>query len=228
MTQPLLDSSGAPFAAACFDVDGTLYRPGARVWWRALSTRGATRTLRLLKRAREGLRDRTFDDGDALRVVLAQEIARLGHLQQQHAAVLITRMRDTYWPLLLAGAAPRATHHALRTLKEAGLRLAAFSDHDTRVKLAALGLETLFDVVVCAEDVGAYKPHVKGFETVCHQLGLPPGTVVHVGDREDTDARGALAAGMGAVLVGEPPSDPRVVHAAGLEPLAARIIATRR
>ncbi len=228
MNAPLLDAQGRPYPAVSLDVDGTLYRPGARVYWRAMTTPGLLRSLRLLKRAREGLRDRAFSDGDALRVVLAQEVAKRGGMQQQEASALLTRMRDVHWRTLLDGAAPSSTHRALRAMKDAGIRLAAFSDHDTAPKLAALGLETMFDVVVSGEDEGAYKPLAPGFERVRALLGVPASQVLHVGDREDTDGKGALAAGMGAALVGERPTDAGIVALGGLAELAARLDATRR
>ena len=51
---------------------------------------------------------------------------------------------------------------------------------------------------VSAEAVGALKPHRASFDALSEALGVPPEQIVHVGDREDVDVAGALAAGMRA------------------------------
>lgn len=90
----------------------------------------------------------------------------------------------------------------LRTLRAAGLRLAAITNAAgdyQRAKLEALGLVSAFDAVLISGEVGVAKPHRAIFRTACDALGVRPGQAVHVGDRLDMDAEGARDAGMHGV-----------------------------
>ena len=73
----------------------------------------------------------------------------------------------------------------LRRLKRDGLYLAlATSDErrDTEVVLSSLGLETLFDALVCAGEVNAPKPHPEAILTLCNRFSIPPGETIFIGD----------------------------------------------
>ena len=73
----------------------------------------------------------------------------------------------------------------LRRLKRDGYSLAlATSDErrDTEVVLSSLGLETLFDALVCAGEVNPPKPHPEAILTLCHRLSIPPGETIFIGD----------------------------------------------
>jgi putative hydrolase of the HAD superfamily len=59
----------------------------------------------------------------------------------------------------------------------------------------------MFAVTVYSMDVGHAKPRPEPFDAAVNALGVAPGDVVHVGDDERTDIRGALAAGLRAVRV---------------------------
>lgn len=63
-------------------------------------------------------------------------------------------------------------------------------------KLARLGLRDRFECLVCSRELGHAKPAPDAFLGACRVLGLPPEKVAYVGDRADTDARGADAAGL--------------------------------
>jgi FMN phosphatase YigB (HAD superfamily) len=62
-------------------------------------------------------------------------------------------------------------------------------------------------VILCATDpdVGALKPHPRGFERASARWRLDPAEVLFVGDRIDVDAAGAAAAGMPCVIIGDEP-----------------------
>ncbi|MDA3628314.1 HAD family hydrolase [Saccharopolyspora oryzae] len=84
-------------------------------------------------------------------------------------------------------------------LRDSGLRLAVITNAPSayqRKKIAAVGLADVFDVLVISGEVGVAKPDPRIFRTACDALGLSPGEVAHVGDRLDTDARGAASAGL--------------------------------
>jgi putative hydrolase of the HAD superfamily len=87
-------------------------------------------------------------------------------------------------------------------LRTAGVRLAAVTNASgahQRAKLADLGLARFFDHVAIAGEVGVAKPDPVMFHSVCVALECDPAESAHVGDKLDTDAVGALDAGLGAV-----------------------------
>ena len=61
------------------------------------------------------------------------------------------------------------------------------------------GLRELFAVTVYSMDVGHAKPRPEPFRAALAALGARPDEVLHIGDIERTDIRGALDAGMRAV-----------------------------
>ena len=79
-------------------------------------------------------------------------------------------------------------------------RTAIVSNAD-REHLAAWTFTLPVEVVVVSEDVGAYKPDPRVFRTALERLGLAPYEVLHVGDSEVDDVKGARAAGMRVVWV---------------------------
>lgn len=194
--------------ALSLDVDGTLYPLGWRLWLRAVLRPGTPRVLRAVKRARERFREHAAPDGPSLVDGVAQELAAALGMTAEQARAVMHRADAVLLPGLVCGLVPPQTRAALQRWTAAGGVLAAFSDHATGTKLDALGLgQAGFSAVVSAEDLGAYKPHPRGFQAVVSALGLPPAAVVHVGDRADTDGLGALAAGLVAAVLApaEPP-----------------------
>jgi FMN phosphatase YigB (HAD superfamily) len=88
-------------------------------------------------------------------------------------------------------------------LRECHFPVGVFSDYPARAKLQALGLSGRAWPVLCATDpeINAFKPHPSGFRRACEIWGLAPDEVLYVGDRQETDAVGAAAAGMPNVIV---------------------------
>ena len=91
----------------------------------------------------------------------------------------------------------------LKKLKKKGLKLGVVSDAP-RVKawtrLAAVGLDGLFDFVLTFEDVKVKKPHKIPFEKALEKLKLEPGQILFVGDNPKKDILGANKIGMKTVL----------------------------
>lgn len=80
-----------------------------------------------------------------------------------------------------------------------GYRVGAVSNSDgphQRAKLAAVGLQDAFEVVVISGDVGFAKPDPRIFRAACDALHLVPAAVAYVGDRFDVDAAAARDAGL--------------------------------
>ncbi len=93
----------------------------------------------------------------------------------------------------------------LAELRARGLTILVVSNFDTRVRgvLAALGLASLVDRVTISSEAGAAKPDPAIFQRALADLALAPGDVLHVGDTVKEDLRGARAAGLHVVLVGD-------------------------
>ncbi len=90
-------------------------------------------------------------------------------------------------------------HETIEALEAAALPLGVITNADAgiqRRKLAALGIETRLPAFVASSEVGRPKPEPEIFHEACALLGLPPERVAYVGDRLDTDARGARDAGL--------------------------------
>ncbi len=96
--------------------------------------------------------------------------------------------------------------HASMTLMELakrGLRLAVVTDAPRReawLRLVALGLHHLFDVVVTFEDTGERKPHPAPFRRVLELMGIEAEDALMVGDWAERDVVGASQVGMKTVF----------------------------
>lgn len=95
---------------------------------------------------------------------------------------------------------------SLQKLRDAGLRLGVVSNSDGRVEqaLQAAGLRHYFDVVIDSALVGVEKPDPRIFHAALEALEVAPEEALYVGDLYEVDVVGAQAAGMQAVLLGEP------------------------
>jgi putative hydrolase of the HAD superfamily len=100
------------------------------------------------------------------------------------------------------------------------------SEAYTRTKLAILGIDHHFSCVVCTDTVGCAKPDPRIFRHACDLLGLPPAQVAYVGDRHDTDAAAATAAGLHGLWLdrlGTTPPPPTVRRLPDLTTLLATL-----
>jgi 2-haloalkanoic acid dehalogenase type II len=85
---------------------------------------------------------------------------------------------------------------ALEVLNALGhVRSAVVSNADHE-HLATWNFDWPVQVIVISEAVRAYKPHPLVFQRALEQLGLQPHEVLHVGDSEVDDVKGAKAAGL--------------------------------
>lgn len=90
---------------------------------------------------------------------------------------------------------------ALLRVRRAGLRAGIVTSGDrVRVgrELDDLGLASLFEVVVCAEDIVYRKPHPEALRLALDKLGVAAAEAVYVGDSPE-DVQMARAAGVMAV-----------------------------
>jgi putative hydrolase of the HAD superfamily len=93
---------------------------------------------------------------------------------------------------------------ALDSLANQGLSLCVGSNFDGRLRGVVKGLPELkdcLDSLVISSEVGFRKPHPSFFRAACAHLGLAPENVLCVGDDPENDVRGAIRAGLSALLV---------------------------
>lgn len=201
--------------AVLFDLDGTLYRQRplrslmalelARMpleglvkaprRWRAL---GAFRAAQ--ERLRESAHSATFDD--PTRAQLAVAAAASGLPVAEVEALVDDWMTTRPLKYLRFCRAP-GLDPLLALLERAGVAAGVLSDYPAGAKLQALGLDGRFSPVLSAGDpeIAAFKPNPRGFLRACRLWGLPPSSVLVVGDRAEVDAAGAAAAGMPCAIV---------------------------
>jgi len=66
--------------------------------------------------------------------------------------------------------------------------------------LARVGLDGYFAKIYAQKDLGMGKPQKRFFDHIARDLGLQPSEICMTGDNPEKDVKGALAAGMKAVL----------------------------
>jgi putative hydrolase of the HAD superfamily len=93
---------------------------------------------------------------------------------------------------------------ALSKLAEIGIPVRVASNFDARLRQVLAGLPDLApwsDQVVISSEVGVRKPHPAFYQRACESLGLPPESVLAVGDDEQNDLIGPRNAGLQSVLL---------------------------
>ncbi len=98
----------------------------------------------------------------------------------------------------------------LSRAREAGFRLAVFSNSDRRFRKVFEGLDIhgFFEEIFLSSEIGSEKPDPIAFRHVESSMGLPPQRLLHVGDSIHHDADGAIAAGWNHLLIGSGVSYP--------------------
>jgi HAD superfamily hydrolase (TIGR01509 family) len=98
---------------------------------------------------------------------------------------------------------PEGLPEALAALRRDGMRLGVVSNSEGGLAqlFAELGLDELFDVLLDSHHEGVQKPDPEIFLRASRRLGIAPERCLYAGDIPEVDVVGALAAGMGAVLI---------------------------
>jgi putative hydrolase of the HAD superfamily len=189
--------------AVVFDLDDTLYRErrfvlsGLRGVARAIEARHgvpAADTWRVMTRhfRHEG------------RAALLQAVCRAQNLPLQEIPGWVARIRSHTPDLRL----PRGSVAILRRVRAEGYRVGILTNGlpDTqRAKVRALGLRSLVDAIVYADEhADGGKPHVACFAAVLSALRVSPADAVFVGDHLENDIEGARAAGMRTIWLSVP------------------------
>ncbi len=98
----------------------------------------------------------------------------------------------------------RRRHPTCRRLRALGLRIAIFTDGEQshqQLKLDLVGLREEVDLMICSSRLPAGKPDLRAFGAAVSRLGVPAAEILMVGDSLEKDVRGALDAGLDAVLL---------------------------
>jgi len=139
--------------------------------------------------------------GDSWPDVLAEK--DLSDIVRMYSEVILSRP-----PVMLDGA-----RELLGSLRGSGHRLALISNTGRtpgrvlRTVLERMGLLEHFELTAFSDELLARKPSPKVFGSVLARLGVPPDSVVHLGDNVEADIVGAKSFGMSAVqvaLAGQP------------------------
>ncbi len=159
-----------------------------------------------------------YDDADAafekawhedfVTWTIAERLQRvLGSLGRELPAEVFAEVVKAHEEMEIA-VSPDATGGIAEVLGGLALRYRLCVVSDTLVSpagtlrrlLAAQGLGDFFTGFAFSDEVGHAKPHRAIFEAAADQLGVEPGEMLHIGDREEKDIKGAKALGMRAIL----------------------------
>lgn len=120
----------------------------------------------------------------------------------EHVAAAVRAVDDTlleFPPPLLTGARETverlAARFPLAILSDTGFASSAAQD----ALLSRERMDDHFAARIYSMDIGHAKPRPEMFEACAAALGRAPETIIHIGDNERTDVRGALDAGFRAI-----------------------------
>lgn len=199
--------------AVLFDLDNTLYpeeqfvvsgfRAVAQTLGERLNLSADTLFQKMLKTLRDHGRGKVFDR-------LLEEF----QIDSAKWLPTLVQVYRSHQPLIFLSPGVTA---ALRSLKDRGVKIGLVTDGLASVqrrKIAALGLDSVMDVIVCTEELGrgSRKPSTSPFEVALQLLNVPPGAAAYVADDVSKDFAGPNRLGMksvqirGAGFVGVPQS----------------------
>jgi putative hydrolase of the HAD superfamily len=95
---------------------------------------------------------------------------------------------------------------ALNALKDKGYRMIAISNWDSRLEslLESLGLSEYFEKLYISSLIGHEKPQPEIFHFVLQDLGVPPGSILHIGDHPLDDVQGPARVGIKGLAITRP------------------------
>lgn len=195
--------------AICFDIDGTFY-PKWKMDWRLfkasiLHLPFALKYNSMRKRVRredgygeyEAMSYDEISRRSALYVFGSDDAESAKRYRRMEKDIFHDKWEKSYLNLKSAP----GVKEALEKAREEGYRMAALSDFPIGVKLKAMGIEDMFELILSAEDMGHFKPSLTPFIALQKGLGLKPEEILYVGDSYKKDILGAKNAGMHACLI---------------------------
>lgn len=195
-----------------FDVDGTLYdqRPirfamARRLLLHALMTRSTrdVRALAAFRKAREAAAGRELERFE--QVLIAETAAATGVDPRALEALVRDWIETRPLPLLRAARAA-GVDVLFAALRASGRRIAVWSDHPVRDKVAALGLHADDMAAATDPELDRLKPDPAGLRLLMARAGVQPAETLMIGDRADRDGEAARRAGVSALLRSRKPA----------------------
>jgi HAD superfamily hydrolase (TIGR01509 family) len=200
--------------AVLFDLDGTLYRQRPLRALMMMELAGlpfaapgqASRRIRILsafRRAQERLRTEEHQPGLSA-TAQVEQAARDAAVPEAEVEALVNEWIFRRPLKYLRRLRAEGLVDMLTLLDRCRVPAGVYSDYPADAKIDALGLSGRFAFLLTSSDpkIGTFKPNPRGFLQACERWHLQPREVLMVGDRADTDAAGAAAAGMPCVLIG--------------------------
>lgn len=181
---------------------------------------------------------------EAMRELRESQIHRLPHLANDFSALRMAALKHA---MVNCGYSEACASHAFEAFFEARHEVTLFPEVlevlellSARFPLAAVsngnavvnrvGLGHVISLQVSARGEGSVKPDRAIFAAACERLGVPMGSVVHVGDHPEQDVMGARNAGMQAVWINRGgaawplPDEPEPVTIRSLEELPGLLV----
>lgn len=191
----------ADIKAVIFDLDGTLYDK-SRLPFRLIIRQILRGKLFILKRersVRKELKGIYFGNGEKFEEAFFTKF----HRQNAKKWYYETYMPDTIKILKKHYHIAPWVEECIASLKTKGIKVAVFSDYGfVEEKLNAIGFNLqLADYLFDAPSLGGLKPCKDAFLKICSTMDVSPQNCIMVGDRDDTDGAGAIAAGMQFIKV---------------------------
>jgi putative hydrolase of the HAD superfamily len=191
-------------SAVAFDLDGTLYPnyrlnmrllPFAFRHWRFLLAFGRARNIIRREQAQSSALPNFYER--QAQITADQLKERKEEIREKINGLIYRGWERFFLKIKLF---PHVKE-VLGELRAAGLKLGLLSDFPPETKLEYLGLASVWDAVLCTENIGALKPAVKPFEELAKALACQPEQILYVGNNSRYDVEGAKQAGMKAALL---------------------------
>lgn len=199
------------FAAWLVDVDGTLYHQLPVRMMMALELaavgRRSIRLLREFRREHERLHHEQLPTGANPFAVQLQRAAEKCGIDTEDAAQTIDEWMISRPGKWLRGFRRRTLIERIACFRGRGGRTAIVSDYPARKKIAAIGIESMFDAIVAVGEPhgpSQLKPSPAGMLLAADHLNVAPIDCLMIGDRRDADGAAAHRAGMQFLHVTSP------------------------
>lgn len=136
----------------------------------------------------------------------AEEMSRLSammNIKPEEADKWYSTYLDSMVSILKKHFSPRPmAWEVIEELLDAGVKVGVLSDYpETKQRMEALNLTDERIHKWSAEEMGALKPSPRPFIDAAKEIGVDPNMTLVIGDRADTDGKGAKAANMDCLLI---------------------------